>query len=208
MLSPVIDILAHWITATINYLGYGGIYVLTFLSACGIPMPTEITLPFSGFAIGSGQLHFVTVVITGVAGDLTGALLAYYIGFRGGRPLIEKFGRYVLLSKHDLNIAERWFVRYGAITTFFGRMLPVVRTYVSFPAGMSRMNVAKFIIFTTLGALPWVIGLTYIGLIMGENWTLVREKMQRFDLAIIIVIIILITLWVLRHRKHSKLVSK
>ena len=137
-------------------------------------------------------------------GDLSGASLAYWIGFRGGRPLVEKYGKYILLSKHDLNLADKWFTNYGPLATFFGRILPIIRTYISFPAGISKMNYKKFLAFSALGSLPYVTALGYAGMKLGENWDSVRSAMQRFDKAIGVVLIILIVLYIWRHIKHSK----
>jgi len=131
-------------------------------------------------------------------------LLAYWIGYIGGRPLIEKYGKYVLISKHDLDLADRWFKNYGNATTFFGRVLPIVRTYISFPAGIAKMDIKKFSLYTFLGALPWCAALTYAGVKMGDNWDLIRTKLHNFDLLMAVIIVLLVVLYVWRHIKHSK----
>lgn len=140
----------------------------------------------------------------GTVGNLVGSLIAYWIGYRGGRPLIEKYGKYILISKHDLDIADRWFTNYGNATTFFGRVLPIVRTYISFPAGIAKMNIWQFSFYTFIGALPWCAALTYAGIKMGNNWELIREKLHNFDLAIAVLIIVFIALYVWRHIKHTR----
>lgn len=162
-------------------------------------------MPFAGFVVasGGGMLLF-PVILAGVLGDVAGSIIAYLIGDRGGRPLIEKYGRYVLISKHDLNLADRWFKKHGEATVFIGRLLPVIRTYISFPAGVSEMKLPKFIFYTFLGALPWVWLLAYLGMKMGSNWGLIREKLHNFDLAIVIGLIILFILYVWRHIKLSQ----
>jgi len=204
MVTAIIDFLVNSITSIIGSVGYAGTFFLMILTACGIPFPSEITMPFSGFAVAEGKLIFFWVIVAGVLGDLTGALLAYWIGFKGGRPLVERYGKYILLSKHDLDTAERWFVNYGSITTFFGRMIPVIRTYISFPAGIAKMDVKKFALFTVLGAIPWLTFLTYMGTIMGENWEQIREYLQSVDLAVGVFIVLFITWYIWRHIKHSK----
>jgi len=204
MVTTIIDFLVSLITQIIGSVGYFGTFFLMVLTACGIPFPSEVTMPFSGFAVAEGKLIFFWVVTAGVSGDLVGALLAYWIGFRGGRPLVEKYGKYILLSKHDLDMADKWFKNYGSITTFFGRMIPILRTYISFPAGISKMDVKKFALYTVLGAIPWLTFLTYMGVIMGENWERIREYLRSVDLAVGIFIVLFLAWYVWRHIKHSK----
>lgn len=204
MFTHLIDILANFITATIGHLGYVGTYILMLLTSCGIPIPSEITMPFSGFAVARGEMVLWGIIAAGVLGDTSGALLAYWIGHRGGRPLVEKFGKYILLSKHDLNLADKWFTNYGSLTTLIGRFLPIIRTYISFPAGIAKMNLKKFTAFTIIGSIPYVSLLAYLGMKLGENWESIRERMKSFDTAIGIIIIILIILYVWRHIKNSR----
>ncbi|MCX6808873.1 MAG: DedA family protein, partial [Candidatus Berkelbacteria bacterium] len=151
----ILDFLANIVISAINFLGYGGIFLMMFLESCGIPMPSEVIMPFSGSLVVAGHLSFWSIVIVGALGNLAGSWLAYWIGYRGGRPLIEKYGKYILISKHDLDLADNWFKKYGDWAVFFGRLLPVIRTYISFPAGISKMNFKRFSAFTLLGALPW-----------------------------------------------------
>lgn len=204
MVTHIIDFLAVFITNTIGVLGYAGTYILMLLTSCGIPIPSEISMPFSGFAVAQGSLTLVGIIIAGVLGDVSGAMLAYWIGFKGGRPLVEKYGKYILLSNHDLDIADKWFTHYGAAATFFGRVLPIIRTYISFPAGISKMSFKKFVAFSVIGSIPYVTALAYAGMKLGENWSVIREKMKSFDTAIGVVVIILLILYIWRHIKHSK----
>ena len=201
MVTTIIDLLAQFVVATIDKVGYFGIFFLMALESCGIPMPSEVIMPFSGFVVAEGKMLFWTIVIVGALGNLVGSWIAYWIGYKGGRPLVEKYGKAVLLSSHDLDLADRWFKKYGQLTVFFGRILPVVRTYISFPAGIAKMNFKKFITFTFLGALPWCALLAWLGVKMGDNWELIRTKMHSFDTAMAIVIIILIILYIWRHLK-------
>ncbi|HOZ03644.1 MAG TPA: DedA family protein [Candidatus Woesebacteria bacterium] len=204
MVTDIIDILANAVVAMIDFAGYGGVFFLMFVESCGIPMPSEVIMPFSGFLVADGRMDFWIVSVIGALGNLGGSLLAYWIGYKGGRPLIEKYGKYILISKHDLDLADRWFANYGNATTFFGRLLPIVRTYISFPAGISRMDLKKFSVYTFLGALPWSAGLAYAGVKMGNNWELIREKLHNFDLAIGIIIVVSVVLYVWRHIKHAR----
>jgi len=204
MVTNIIDILAQFVISTIGHIGYIGIFLLMFVESCGIPMPSEVIMPFSGFLVADGKMTLWAITIAGTVGNLFGSLLAYWIGHRGGRPLIEKYGKYILISEHDLDLADRWFKKYGDWTVFFGRLLPIIRTYISFPAGISKMDVKKFALYTTLGALPWTLLFGWLGIKMGNNWELIREKLHNFDLAIGIIVVLLIILYVWRHIKHSK----
>ncbi len=206
MATQIIDILANFVISTIHILGYSGIFLLMLIESCGILMPSEVIMPFSGFLVADGSLNFWLVATVGALGNLAGSLLAYWIGWKGGRPLIEKYGRYILISKHDLGSSHRWFEKYGEWAVFFGRVLPVVRTFISFPAGVAKMNIKKFSLFTFAGAFLWSAALAYAGVKMGTNWDLIREKMHNFDLAIGIIIVLFIAWWIWRHIKvNSKI---
>lgn len=200
MVTTIIDILANFVINTISLLGYSGIFLLMLVESAGIPMPSEVIMPFSGFLVVDGRLNFWAIVFLGAFGNLVGSLLAYWIGFAGGRPLIEKYGKYILISKHDLNLADRWFTKYGNATVFFGRMLPIIRTYISFPAGIAKMELKKFSIYTFLGALPWCYLLTFAGVKMGTNWELIRQKLHNFDLVIAILIVLFVIMYLWRHQ--------
>ncbi len=152
-------------------------------SAC-IPLPSEIIMPFSGYLVFRGQFDLYLVGLTGAFGCLVGSIPAYYLGLYGGRPLVERYGRYVLIQHTDLDIADRWFARYGDWAIFFSRLLPVVRTFISFPAGVARMNMSRFVIYTVLGSFPWCLGLAYTGMKLGQNWNTLGVYFHRFDTVI------------------------
>ncbi len=205
MITAIIDFLANFVVKVIDILGYPGVFLLMLVESCGIPMPSEVIMPFSGFLVADGKMNFWAVVFLGAFGNLIGSLLAYWIGMKGGRPFIEKYGKFILISKHDLDLADSWFKRFGQWTVFFGRLLPVIRTYISFPAGIAEMNIAKFSFFTFIGAFPWCVLFTWLGVKMGNNWELIREKLHNFDMAILILVILCIVLYVYRHiRNHRK----
>lgn len=205
MVTDLIDFLARIVTQTIDAVGYPGVFFLMLVESCGIPMPSEVIMPFSGFLVSAGKMSFWAVTLAGTFGNLVGSWLAYWIGLKGGRPLIEKYGKYILISKHDLDLADRWFTKYGDWTAFFGRLLPIVRTYISFPAGIAKMNFKRFSIFTFFGALPWTALFAWLGIKMGDNWELIREKLHNFDLAIGILIVVVIVWYVWRHLRHRRL---
>ena len=202
MIEIILTWLASLVISVISKTGYLGITVLMALESACIPIPSEIIMPFSGFLVFEGQFIFWQVVVWGSIGNLIGSIVAYWVGFYGGRPLIEKYGKYILISRNDLDLADNWFNKYGQSTVFFSRLLPVVRTFISLPAGISRMNFKKFSFYTLIGCLPWSFALTYAGVIMGENWHDIEIYFQKFQWVIAGLIILGIVWWVWRHFKH------
>ena len=207
MIAKIIEILSGFIVATILALGYAGVVLLMAIESACIPLPSEIIMPFSGYLVYTGRFNLWWVGVAGAVGCVLGSIVAYYIGMYGGRPLIEKYGRYILVSRHDLDLADRWFKKYGEIIVFASRLLPVVRTFIAFPAGVARMNMPRFIIYTFLGSLPWCLGLAYVGQLLGEQWDkndTLKTWFHRFDFAIGILIVAGAVWWVWRHVKNSR----
>jgi membrane protein DedA with SNARE-associated domain len=207
LIGKIIEILSGFIVATISALGYAGIVLLMAIESACIPLPSEIIMPFSGYLVYTGRFNLWWVGIAGAVGCVLGSLVAYWVGMRGGRPLIEKYGRYVLISPHDLDLADRWFARYGEVIVFASRLLPVVRTFIAFPAGVARMNLKRFVIYTFLGSLPWCLGLAYVGQVLGEQWDkneTLKSWFHRFDFVIGLIILAGVVWWVWRHIKHSR----
>lgn len=207
MVARIIEILSAFIVATISTLGYGGVALLMAVESACIPLPSEIIMPFAGYLVYKGQFNLWAVGVAGAVGCVVGSWVAYYVGRYGGRPFIEKYGRYVLLSRHDLDLADRWFARYGEAIVFASRLLPVVRTFIAFPAGVARMNMTRFTVYTFLGSLPWCIGLAYVGQILGEQWDkneTLKTWFHRFDFLIGAVILLAAVWWVWRHFKHAR----
>lgn len=184
MIYDFFALIGSFAVNVISSLGYGGIFLLMALESALIPIPSEIIMPFSGFLVWEEKFSFLAVVLWGTFGNLIGSIAAYILGYYGGRPLIEKYGKFILISSHELDFADRWFSKYGGISIFFSRMLPAVRTFISLPAGVARMNFWKFCLYTFLGSLPWSFALTYAGLIMGENWKDLEVYFRKFDWAI------------------------
>src|SRR3990167_3752792 len=137
MATKILASIAGFIIATISALGYGGIILLMAIESANIPLPSEIIMPFAGFLVAGGELNLWLVALAGAVGCVAGSFFSYFLGSWGGRPLIEKYGRWILVSHHDLDLADRWFKKYGEITVFVGRLLPIVRTFISFPAGIA-----------------------------------------------------------------------
>ncbi|PIU24438.1 alkaline phosphatase [Candidatus Berkelbacteria bacterium CG08_land_8_20_14_0_20_39_8] len=198
----IIDTLANFATGTISHLGYWGVFFLMALESACIPIPSEVIMPFAGFLVSSGQFGFVAVVIVGSLGNMAGSFLAFWAGYRGGRPLIEKYGKYILLSQKDLDSSDKFFKKYGDSTVFFARLLPVVRTFISLPAGISKMSVKKFSIYTLAGVIPFTALLTWAGVILRQNWENLRTYFHRFDLIIGLAIILLTIWYIIRHLKR------
>ena len=207
MIARIIELVSAFIVATISTLGYGGIVLLMAIESACIPLPSEVIMPFSGYLVYAGRFNLWIVALAGAFGCVLGSLVAYWVGMRGGRPLIEKYGRYMLISRHDLDLADRWFVRYGEAIVFISRLLPAIRTFIAFPAGVARMNLKKFVIYTFAGSLPWCLGLAYAGQKLGEQWDknpLLKSWFHRFDFVIGIVIAIAVVWWIWRHVRHVR----
>jgi len=207
MIARIIEFLSGIIVAIISALGYSGIVLLMAIESACIPLPSEIIMPFSGYLVSTGQMNLWLVGFAGAVGCVLGSLIAYWVGSKGGRPLIEKYGRYVLVSPHDLDLADRWFANYGEIIVFVSRLLPAIRTFIAFPAGVARMNLKRFVIYTFAGSLPWCIGLAYIGQKLGEKWNkddTLKIWFHRFDFLIGIVGVLLVGWWIWRHIKHLR----
>jgi len=203
-MDAIISALSHFIINTISAMGYFGVVLLMAIESANIPLPSEVIMPFSGYLVFTGRFNLFWVAIAGGLGCLWGSLFSYWIGAKGGRPLIEKYGKYILMSKHDLGLTDKWFKRWGSITVFVGRLLPVVRTFISFPAGIAKVNLLTFSIYTFVGSVIWSYFLAWVGLKMGENWDTLGGYFHRFDLFIGILILAGIAWWIYRHIKHSR----
>ena len=184
MLEAILQPLIDWATATIGGYGLFAVFGLMLLESTGILIPSEAISPFAGYLVSQGDMNMFGAVAAGVLGNLAGSCIAYFIGFWGGRELWLRYGRYVGVRAHHLSIAEKWFDKYGEFTVFVSRCLPVVRTFISFPAGTARMSFAKFGLYTLMGCVPWVLALTYLGYLLGANWERVRCCLRYLDYAV------------------------
>jgi len=204
MIEKIITLLAGFIIGTISRLGYGGIVLLMAIESACIPLPSEIIMPFSGYLVFTGEMNLWLVGLAGAVGCVLGSIVAYYAGAWGGRPFIEKYGKYILISHHDLDLADRWFRRHGDITIFVGRLLPVIRTFIAFPAGVARMNLWRFNLYTFVGSYIWSVGLAWIGMKLGEHWNTLGVYFHRFDAAIGVILLIAVVWYVRRHLQHMQ----
>jgi membrane protein DedA with SNARE-associated domain len=203
MIEKIITIMAVWIMSVISTMGYGGIILLMAIESACIPLPSEIIMPFAGFLVFKGEMTLWGIAMAGAIGCVLGSIPAYYLGMYGGRPLVEKYGKYVLISHRDLNMADRWFDKHGEIIIFIARLLPAVRTFIAFPAGVARMNMPKFIIYTFVGSFIWCGALGYVGMKFGENWQSLKVYFHQFHYVIIMAGLLFVAWYVRRHFKHS-----
>lgn len=198
--------LLAWISETalylVNSMGIWGIWLGMILESACIPIPSEVIMLSGGWLVAQGTLSFVEVAVAGIVGNLIGSIIAFFVGRFGGRRLLDKYGKYILLNAHHLEQSERWFERYGERTVFFTRMLPFIRTFISLPAGIAEMKGWKFIVFTTLGCIPWNLALVYLGYRLGGNWGIVEQYLHPVSYAICGVVLILIVVWLVRRRKE------
>ncbi|MHB1664634.1 MAG: DedA family protein [bacterium] len=183
--------------------GYIGIIFLMILESCALPVSSEIVLGTAGFLSGQGKFNFYLVVLSATAGTLIGSSLLYLIGVKGGRIFLEKYGKYLLISKKDIEKADKWFVKYGSFAVFIGIMLPVIKTYIGFPPGASLMNYKKFAIFVVAGSLIYNTAVVYLGLKLGQNIYLIKPFFHKMGLAMIIIIFILFAIYIYAHIKKA-----
>ncbi|QNI35431.1 DedA family protein [Edaphobacter albus] len=205
MSEKILATLAGFIIAVISAGGYAGVALLMGIESACIPLPSEIIMPFAGYLVYTGQLKLFWVATAGAIGCNLGSIPAYWLGAIGGRPAIERFGRYVLLSRHDLDRTEHFFQRFGGITVLIARLLPVVRTFIALPAGIARMPQLRFHIYTFVGSWPWCYALAYVGMKLGDHWEndpRFKEIFHRFHLAVEVVLLAGILFFVYTHWKN------
>lgn len=203
MLEKIIALVAAWIMSVISTMGYGGIVLLMAIESACIPLPSEIIMPFAGFLVSKNEMTLFGIALAGALGCVLGSIPAYYVGMFGGRPLAERYGRYLLISKKDLDWADNAFAKHGQLIIFLGRMLPGVRTFIAFPAGVARMNMPKFVIYTFIGSFIWCWVLGYAGMKAGEHWEDLKVYFHQFHYVIIGAAIIFVVWYVRRHFKQD-----
>ena len=205
MLAFIDEIVIPFLETLYGAVGYAGVMLAMAIESAMIPLPSELILPFAGFLVSDpNQIEPITgqpwsfwiVVVVATIGNTLGSLVAYALGAYGGRPFLERYGRYVLIRPHEIDIADRFFERWGSQTVFFSRLLPIVRTFISFPAGVARMDLRKFVVYSTAGAFLWSILLVWAGVQLGDNWVEIRAMLQPFDLAIAIGVVVLFVAFV------------
>ena len=189
MLEEFVAVVSRFILNTIESWGYFGIFALMTLESANIPIPSEIIMTFSGFLVSTGKFDFWFVVLAGALGNLLGSLLNYFLAYRYGRGAIKFLRRFAFVERQDFDIAESWFKKFGLFSSFFTRLVPVLRTFISFPAGMFRVNIVEFSLLTFIGSFFWSLILTYIGYVAGANWSFLEVYFRRFDVLVIIIVL-------------------
>jgi len=206
VLSSIEEAILTFISATYDLIEWPGVVIFMAIESACIPLPSELIMPLAGWMLIKERSLSVIFILAagayGALGNTIGSAIAYGVGMWGGRPFLEKYGKYLLISRRDLDLADRWFNRSGSWSIFTSRLLPVVRTFISLPAGIARMHFVKFLVYTFLGSFIWSAGLAYGGYLLGENWEKLRDIMRPFDPFIIAVIIVLLALYIYRHIKH------
>ena len=187
----------------ISTMGYMGIMLLTALEVVIFPIPSEIILPFSGYLAYLGRFSLYGVVLAGTIGSLLGSLAVYYLGLIGGRKLIIRYGKYFMISEKNIKMAEEWFEKYGEISVLISRLVPMVRTLISFPAGIGKMNLKKFVLYTAIGSSLWCYLLAYLGYLLGSNWTLINVFFKKLDIIVLIALIILTIYFILKIKERE-----
>jgi len=186
MTEKILTALFGFISSLIALAGYGGIVILMAIESACIPLPSELIMPFAGYLVFQGTMKLLLVATAGAIGCNVGSLIAYEIGSYGGRPLVERYGRWIFLGRHELDWADRFFARWGYLAVFVGRLLPVIRTFIALPAGVSRMPRLRFHLYTFLGSWPWCFGLAWLGMKLGENWRVIGKYLHKFDAVILV----------------------
>lgn len=205
MIEAILGVLVHFIQETIRMFGPWGISLLMAIESCNVPLPSEAILPFAGYMVSIGEISSIHIAaIFGAFGCVLGSIPSYYLGYFGGREFVEKYGKYFLVSKKDLEDADKWVDKYGDWAFFLCRMLPVVRTFISLPAGILRARKRTFFTLTFLGSLIWSYVLVYVGIKLGENFEALKSIWHKFDAVIIAVIGVLGVIYIYKHIKHLK----
>jgi len=196
MITRILEALFTWISGVISAMGYPGVALLMAIESCCIPLPSEMIMPFAGWLVATGRFTLWGIALAGAIGCVVGSIPAYYAGMYGGRALVQRYGKYFLMSTEHLDWAERFFARRGEITVLVARLLPVVRTFIAFPAGVARMPMGKFIVYTFVGSFPWCLGLGWVGMKVGENREILTAWFHRADIVIGVLIVAAIAYFV------------
>lgn len=188
----------------IDQWGYLAVAVLMAMENACIPIPSELILGFAGYLIFAEKMTFTGALIAGMVGGMLGSVFAYYVGLWGGRPFVNRYGKYFLIKQSHVDVAQKWFDRYGLKAVFFSRLLPVVRTFISLPAGFADVNMKKFLAYTFLGSLPWTALILYAGLLLGQNWQKMLAVGHEASLIFVAVAVLVIGYFYLRHKRRQR----
>lgn len=198
-LESILTAVGSWIVGVIQAGHYPGIVLLMAIESACIPLPSEVIMPFSGYLVFQGKMNLHAAALSGALGCAVGSTLAYWVGVWGGRPFVERYGKYVLVRRRDLDRAEAWFQRWGSAAIFFSRLLPVIRTFISLPAGIARMPFGRFLVLSFLGSIPWCYLLAWVGMVLGEHWTDLKRYFHGADVVIGVLILAGGAFWLWHH---------
>lgn len=204
MIHQIITGITTWITHVIAAMGYPGVAFLMAIESAAIPLPSEVIMPFSGFLAATGQFNIWLLAFAGAIGSTIGSAVTYYIGYHGGQMLAKRYEQIVHVSAGELGFTEKFFNRYGVKSTLIGRVLPVIRTFISIPAGIAKVPVGRFLFYAFVGSYIWSLFLAWLGLKLGQNWEKLGSYFHKFDALIFVVVILALALWIWRHFRHQK----
>src|SRR3954467_6862303 len=208
LLASITDPIVNFAVDVVDALGLAGVFVLMTLESACIPIPSEATMLFAGFNVSDHHYSLFAAVAVGTVANLIGSWIAYAVGYYGRVDVLEKHGRKLHIKKSHLEWADRWFERHGEATVFFSRMLPIVRTFISLPAGAARMPFWRFTLFTTLGCIPWVFMLAFVGKQAGDNWTQWKDSLHYVDYAVLALIVVGVVYLIVRSRRRRRTVAE
>ena len=203
-ISQILIFLTELVIKTIDAFGYFGVALLMALESAAIPIPSEVIMPFSGFLVSQEKMTLLGAALAGALGSVLGSWAIYELARYGGRPLLEKYGKYILISKSHLDSTDRFFQKYGMLATFLGRMLPVFRTYISIPAGLAGIDLKKFLALCFIGSFIWSYFLAWLGVLFGEHWEKIKDYMHYISIAILILVISWISWWFWKNTKKRR----
>lgn len=204
MIDSILAFLSRFVEYLIATFGYWGVFGGMVVESANIPLPSEVIMPLGGLAAAQGTLNIWLVILAGTMGNVTGSLISYAIGYYGGRPFIDRYGKYIFFTHEDMDKAEKWFAKYGHEAVFISRVLPVVRTFISLPAGIARMSLTKFTIYTFIGSFIWCIIWAYIGFVLGKNWETLHHQLRWLDYLVAAALLALIIYWVAKKIKEKR----
>ncbi|MBU6447636.1 DedA family protein [Patescibacteria group bacterium] len=202
MLNHLLSGITSFVVNAISSGGYIAIAALMVIESAAVPLPSEVIMPFSGYLAATGRFSLLGVALAGAIGSLIGSLVLYFIGSIGGRPLVEKYGKYILINEADLQRADRFFARYGSFSNFIARVVPIVRTFISFPAGLSKSEIKRFMTGSFAGSFIWSLFLGWIGLVLGQNWQQLRAYFHGLDILVVLLAAVVLVWYI---RKHMSL---
>lgn len=191
-----LEFIAQW--------GYVAVAVLMAMENACIPIPSELILGFAGYLVSAGKMNFTMALSAGIVGGMLGSIFAYAVGYKGGRSFVDRYGKYFLVKKSHVDAAQNWFDRYGIKAVFFSRLLPVIRTFISLPAGFARVDLRRFLIYTFLGSLPWTALILWAGLLLGDNWQVLMQIGHEAAIIFVVICVLIVAFMYLRHKRKPQ----